>query len=53
MSALWTTVTVAACCVGLALFASWQRRGRHENLGAVSDHWIAEHRFGAAEDSRR
>lgn len=43
-------LTVVAAVIALAL--SW-RRGDAADLGAVSHQWIAEHRMGSGEDSRR
>jgi hypothetical protein len=40
--------------VALVAFVSSLRRGdRTADLGAVSHRWIAEHRFGSGQDSRR
>lgn len=43
-------LAVVAVVIGLAV--SW-RRGDAADLGAVSHQWIAEHRMGSGEDSRR
>jgi hypothetical protein len=53
LTAWWTIGAVSLAGAMLAFISSWRRSGRQENLGAVSDHWIAEHRFGSAQDSRR
>jgi hypothetical protein len=44
-------VGVAAALV--ALLASWSRGGSPADLGTVSNQWIAEHRLGSGQDSRR
>jgi hypothetical protein len=44
-------VIVAAAIV--ALLTSWTRGGSPADLGAVSNQWIAEHRLGSGQDSRR
>ena len=46
-----TGVGIAAAVV--ALLASWSRGGKPSDLGAVSNQWIAEHRLGSGQDSRR
>ena len=46
LSAFWTMTVLAIACAALGLLASWRRRSRPENLGSVSDRWIAEHRSG-------
>jgi len=44
-------VVVAAALV--ALLTSWSRGANPADLGAVSSQWIAEHRLGSGQDSRR
>jgi hypothetical protein len=44
-------VGIAAAIV--ALVTSWSRGGNTADLGAVSNQWIAEHRLGSGQDSRR
>jgi len=53
LSAVW--IVLALCLAGavVALVNALRRGHRPENLGAVSDSWIAEHRFGPGQDSRR
>jgi len=46
-----TGVGIAAAVV--ALVTSWSRGGDAADLGAVSNQWIAEHRLGSGQDSRR
>jgi hypothetical protein len=44
-------LAVAGAIVALASF--WRRGAHAADLGAVSHQWIAEHRLGSGEDSRR
>jgi hypothetical protein len=44
-------VGIAAAIV--ALVTSWSRGSSTTDLGAVSNQWIAEHRLGSGQDSRR
>ena len=44
-------VAIAAALVALVM--SWSRGGNTTDLGAVSSQWIAEHRLGSGQDSRR
>jgi hypothetical protein len=37
----------------VALFTSWRRRDQFDDLGAVSNQWIAEQRLGQSNDPRR
>jgi hypothetical protein len=46
-----TGVGIAAAVV--AVFTSWSRGGKPSDMGAVSNQWIAEHRLGSGQDSRR
>lgn len=41
------SVTVGATLVAVVLMM-WKRGGVEQDLGAVSQHWVAEHRIGAA-----
>jgi|RhiMetdeSRZDD1v2_1073273.scaffolds.fasta_scaffold1874879_2 preprotein translocase subunit SecG len=45
-------VVVAAAAI-VALVMSWSRGGNTADMGAVSGQWIAEHRLGSGQDSRR
>jgi len=40
---LWLGIAIAAVA-GIALTTILFARGRPEDLGSVSDHWVAEHR---------
>ena len=53
MNTLWILASVAILGVVAALVLSWQRYHRDQDLGAVSDQWIAEHRLGRINDSRQ
>jgi hypothetical protein len=37
----------------VALLAAWRRGDQPADLGVVSHQWIAEHRLGSGQDSRR
>jgi hypothetical protein len=43
MSTVWVVVGLAIVGIVIAVISSWQRRS-DSDLGAVSTHWIAEHR---------
>ena len=53
MTTVWVVIglTVAAAVVGLVAF--WRRSDQPADMGAVSHQWIAEHRLGSGQDSRR
>jgi len=53
VSSVWIVVGLVVAAAVIAFVSSWQRRGEHSDLGAVSNQWIAEHRFGQGNDSRR
>ena len=53
MSALFVVAGLAVAGIIAALSTSWRRSDRAADLGAVSHQWIAEHRLGSGEDSRR
>jgi hypothetical protein len=53
MMAVWVVVGLAVAGVVIVLMASWRRDGQPANYGVVSDQWIAEHRFGSEQNSRR
>ena len=42
---------LAAGIIGLV--SAWQRGDQRKDMGAVSSQWIAEHRMGSGDDSRR
>ena len=52
MNTIVVLMGLAVVAVVIALAVSW-RRGVAADLGAVSHQWIAEHRMGSGEDSRR
>jgi hypothetical protein len=52
MSAVWVVVGLGVAGAIVALVA-WRRSDHAADLGAVSHQWIAEHRMGTGEDSRR
>jgi hypothetical protein len=53
MSTMLVIAGVGLAAAVVALVASWSRGGRTTDLGAVSSQWIAEHRLGSGQDSRR
>jgi hypothetical protein len=52
MNTIVVVMVLAVVGALIALAVSW-RRGDAADLGAVSHQWIAEHRMGSGEDSRR
>jgi carbon starvation protein CstA len=53
VNTLWVVLGLGFAGAVVALFASW-RKGEHaEDMGTVSHQWIAEHRLGSSQDSRR
>lgn len=53
MSMVWLVVAVGIAAGVIALVSSWRRGDQPADLGAVSHQWIAEHRLGSGQDSRR
>jgi hypothetical protein len=53
VSTIWLVVGVGLAVGIIALVAAWQRGGAPADMGAVSSQWIAEHRMGSGDDSRR
>jgi hypothetical protein len=53
VNTIWIIVGLAVAGGVLALVTSWRRSDRLTDLGAVSHQWIAEHRLGSGQDSRR
>ena len=51
MTGPWIVIGICVAGALIALAASWKRRDRLADLGAVSHQWIAEHR--QAQDPRR
>jgi hypothetical protein len=52
MNTIVVLMGLGGLCAVIAIAVSW-RRGTATDLGAVSHQWIAEHRMGSGEDSRR
>jgi len=50
---VWIVVGVGVVSAAVAFLSAWQRRDEHHDFGSVSHQWIAEHRFGQADDPRR
>ena len=53
MNTLWVVLGLSATGATVALVTSWLRGSQAEDMGAVSNQWIAEHRLGSNQDSRR
>jgi hypothetical protein len=53
MNGAWLVIGLGVAGAVVALLTAWQRGNRTTDLGAVSSHWIAEHRFGSGQDSSR
>ena len=53
MNAVWIAIGLGIAGAIAALVTSWRRGGHPVDLGAVSHQWIAEHRMGSGQDSRR
>jgi len=53
VNTVWMVVGLGLVAAVVAFVSSWHRRDQHSDLGAVSHQWIAEHRFGQGNDSRR
>jgi len=49
----WILVLVVVAVTVAVAVSFWVRRRDELDLGAVSDQWIAEQRFGASRDPRR
>jgi hypothetical protein len=53
LNGAWLLIALGVAAAVVALVTAWQRGNRPTDLGAVSSHWIAEHRFGSGQDSSR
>ena len=53
MSTVLVIAGVGIAAAVVAFVTSWTRGGTTTDLGAVSNQWIAEHRLGSGQDSRR
>ena len=53
MNPVWIVVGLGLAIVVIARVTSWRRGGQPADLGSVSHQWIAEHRLGSGQDSRR
>jgi len=53
MNTVWVVVGLCVAGAVLAIVTSWRRGDRLADLGSVSHQWIAEHRLGSGQDSRR
>ena len=54
MNMEWIVILGLGLAGGIAALAtSWRRGDRTADMGAVSHQWIAEHRLGSGQDSRR
>jgi hypothetical protein len=53
MNTVWVVVGLGIAGAVIALVTSWRRGDHLSDLGTVSHQWIAEHRLGSGQDSRR
>ena len=53
MNAVWMLVGLGLAGAIVVALTAWQRRGSPADMGAVSNQWITEHRFGQQNDLRR
>jgi hypothetical protein len=53
MNTVWVVVAFVVAAAVFLFVTSWRRSDQPESLGVVSDQWIAEHRLGSGQDSRR
>ena len=53
MNTVWTLAALGLVAAVIALINGWRRGHAPQNLGAVSDQWISEHRLGTTQDTRR
>jgi hypothetical protein len=53
MATVWVVIGCGVIVASvLAFLLSRRQASRSQDMGAVSHHWIAEHRFGSGHDSR-
>jgi len=53
VNTLWVVVALGIAAAVVALVTALRRGDHLADLGAVSHQWIAEHRIGSGQDSRR
>ena len=53
MNTAWVVIALGIAVAVVALATSWRRGGHPADFGTVSHQWIAEHRLGSGQDSRR
>jgi hypothetical protein len=53
VNTLWVVLALGGAGAAVAVVTSWLRGSQAEDMGAVSNQWIAEHRLGSNQDSRR
>ena len=53
MNTIWVLIGLGIALAVVARITLWRRDDRAKDLGAVSHQWIAEHRQGSGQDSRR
>jgi hypothetical protein len=53
VNTIWVVVGIGLVTGVVALISAWHRGAERADMGAVSSQWIAEHRLGAGNDSRR
>jgi len=53
MNSVWVLAALGVAVAVVSLVATWIRGDRPADMGSVSSQWIAEHRLGQGNDSRR
>jgi hypothetical protein len=53
MSSAWVVFVGLGLAATSIFWRFWHRADPTQDLGAVSNQWIAEHRLGTSQDSRR
>jgi hypothetical protein len=53
MSSTWVVLVGLGLAATTIFLGFWRRADQTQDLGAVSNQWIAEHRLGTSQDSRR
>jgi hypothetical protein len=53
MSSAWVVFVGLGLAATSIVWKFWHRADQSQDLGAVSNQWIAEHRLGTGQDSRR
>jgi hypothetical protein len=46
----WLVIAVGVAVIGFLLMVAWRRRGDRQEMGSISDRWLAEQRLGRRQD---